>query len=451
MRAIRQSNGSTQSGAAALVVVMMLFFIMSLVAAYASRNLIFEQRTSANNYRATQAFDAAEAGLEWAIAMLNGGRIDEACNSSAEPARNSFRERYLDIDANGLLQARPWVNAGQDAPLWPSCVRGNAGWSCSCPGNGDPVLAAPVGVGATPTFRVEFATLGGQPGLVRVFSVGCSGFGAQCFAGAGSNADAKAEVNAVLGLAPSLTQTPAAAITVRGPLDAPTAQFVNPDTVGVAINAGGPVAAPLVIGPAGMPAAEVQSALVVPDDASLSSMVAVGGLSKRDMMFLGSFGMAPAAYRVQPGVLRLSCADDCSATLLDTAARFPGRVIWIDGDLTLAAGAAVDLGSAASPVLLVVDGNVLLAAGSSLLIRGLVYVRGASWASAAATATVVGALVAEGNPTIDPLDEGRFTIVGEPRFVFDAAIVDHLKKVQARRVFDFGSFARVPGSWRDFR
>ncbi|HRZ62470.1 MAG TPA: PilX N-terminal domain-containing pilus assembly protein, partial [Rubrivivax sp.] len=42
-------------GAAALVVVMVLFFIMSLVAAYASRNLIFEQRTSANNYRSTQA------------------------------------------------------------------------------------------------------------------------------------------------------------------------------------------------------------------------------------------------------------------------------------------------------------------------------------------------------------------------------------------------------------
>ena len=44
---------------------MVLFFIMSLVAAYASRNLIFEQRTSANNYRSTQAFEAAEAGLEW--------------------------------------------------------------------------------------------------------------------------------------------------------------------------------------------------------------------------------------------------------------------------------------------------------------------------------------------------------------------------------------------------
>ncbi|MBK7062382.1 MAG: hypothetical protein IPH51_18705 [Rubrivivax sp.] len=34
---------------------MVLFFIMSLVAAYTSRNLIFEQRTSANQLRSTQA------------------------------------------------------------------------------------------------------------------------------------------------------------------------------------------------------------------------------------------------------------------------------------------------------------------------------------------------------------------------------------------------------------
>ena len=45
-------------GAATLIVVMLLFFIMSMVAAYTSRNLIFEQRTSANQYRSSQAFEA---------------------------------------------------------------------------------------------------------------------------------------------------------------------------------------------------------------------------------------------------------------------------------------------------------------------------------------------------------------------------------------------------------
>lgn len=432
---------------------MILFLIISMVAAYASRNMIFEQRTSANNYRSTQAFEAAEAGMDWAIAMLNGGRMDDACTGTSDLARDAFRDRYLSMDADGSIGVRQWLSGGQQVALLPSCVRGNSSWVCSCPGNGDPVLAAPVGAVTTPAFKVSFEPFIGldQRGFVKVFVTGCSGFGSQCFAGAARKSDAYAEVKAVLGLAPALTQTPAAAITVRGPLDAPSAQVVNPATVGVAINAGGAVNAAQVIGPAGMAAAAVQSTLVVSGDASLSGMVPPVGMSKRDLMFLATFGMPPTPFRVQPAVVRLTCSDDCSEQLIDAVARFPGRVIWIDGDLTLGAAAVLDLGSASAPVVLVVDGNLNWAAGSNVALRGLIYVRGARWDSMGAAATVVGAVIAEGDASVGPPDEGRFTITGEPRIVFDAPIVDHLKKVQARTVFDLGSFARVPGSWRDFR
>ena len=60
-----------QRGAASLVVAMILLFGMTMVAFYANRGLLFEQRTSANQYRATSAFEVAEAGLEWATARLN--------------------------------------------------------------------------------------------------------------------------------------------------------------------------------------------------------------------------------------------------------------------------------------------------------------------------------------------------------------------------------------------
>jgi hypothetical protein len=126
-------------------------------------------------------------------------------------------------------------------------------------------------------------------------------------------------------------------------------------------------------------------------------------------------------------------------------------VLWIDGDLRLAGGTVLSLGSATEPVLVVVDGNVDWAAGANVVLRGVLWVRGASWSSAGAAATVIGALVAEGDAAGGPPDEGRFTITGNPRFVFDAATIDHLKKVQARSVFDFASFTRLPGSWRDFR
>ncbi|MCK7493803.1 MAG: PilX N-terminal domain-containing pilus assembly protein [Comamonadaceae bacterium] len=77
-----------QRGAASLVVVLVLFLVVSLVAAYTSRNLIFEQRTGINQYRSTQALEAAEAGLEWTIQMLNAGLIDTACAPDPSAARS---------------------------------------------------------------------------------------------------------------------------------------------------------------------------------------------------------------------------------------------------------------------------------------------------------------------------------------------------------------------------
>ena len=83
-----------QRGAASLVVVLMLFFVIALVSAYTSRNLIFEQRTSVNQYRSSMAFEAAEAGMEWATAMLNGGRMGDDCSeATAAAGSTSFRQR----------------------------------------------------------------------------------------------------------------------------------------------------------------------------------------------------------------------------------------------------------------------------------------------------------------------------------------------------------------------
>jgi hypothetical protein len=440
-------------GAAALAVVMVLFFIMSLVAAYASRNLIFEQRTSANNYRSTQAFEAAEAGLEWGLAMLNGGRIDDVCAPSIDPVRNVFRERYLLAAADGRIEARTWDDAGTPAPLRPSCVRGNAGWSCSCPAAGDPALVAPGGVNATPVFVLRFETVGGQPGLVRVFSQGCSGWGTPCIEGAGNRADANAEVNALVGLAPALTQVPVAAFTVRGDLVAPNAIFSNRFAEGVAINAGGTVSPdpdtnPNIIGPAGTPLGAPGSR-VVASDPSLSGLMGVGGLTKGEMMFLAAFGAPPAAYRLQPAVVRVDCSADCADRLRDAADGHLGRVLWVDGDLVLPANTVLTLGTPADPVVLVVAGDISIGAGSNVLVNGLVYVRSGSLNATGSNTQFNGVFIAEGEAA--GADEGRFTIVGALRIAFDPAVTDVLQRVQARQSPGFGSFARLPGSWRDFR
>jgi hypothetical protein len=445
MRRVPQPSSRPRRGIGALVVVMMLFFIMSLVAAYASRNLIFEQRTSANNYRATQAFEAAEAGLEWGIAMLNGGRIDAACRSTADTTQGTFRERYLAMDANGVLQSHKWVDSGTVTDLLPTCIRREAPdstdgwWSCSCPANGNPVITAPSGTATAPAFQLRFEALGGP--MVRVRVQACSTYGARCFDPTGRRSDAIAEINAIVGLANSVTQTPAAALTVRGNLVATEARVANPD--GVVVNAGGTVDLdPLLLsGPAGSPPRVAQM------DTSLSGMTSAGAMTRGEMMFLATFGMAPQTYRNQPAVVRLSCGADCTAELQDAGQRFPGRVIWVDGDLNLTLNTPLTLGSAAAPALLIVGGNMNIGNAADVSIQGLVYSRGASWTQGTGPAVVRGAFIAEGDAAPN---EGSFTITGAPTLLFDSAVVDRLKQVQVRKLPDFGSIVRVPGAWRDF-
>jgi hypothetical protein len=160
-----------QRGAASLIVVTLLLLLMTMVAAFASRRLVVEQQTSATQYRQNQAFEAAEAGLQWALAMLNGGRIDERCEADAAADEGTFRDRYLVIDeVDGRLMP---------SPLGAGCVMTNAGWSCSCPSAGEPALARPESPGAHPAFTVRLNATD-QPGLVGITAYGCSSVGAAC-------------------------------------------------------------------------------------------------------------------------------------------------------------------------------------------------------------------------------------------------------------------------------
>ena len=106
------------------------FFILAMVTAYAGRNLIFEQRTSINNQRATQAFEMAEAGLEFAVGLLSGGRVDDRCQPTASTAEVTFRQRHF-ANVDGTFTFSP-----AQANLRPTCMMLAGGPSCSCPGAG---------------------------------------------------------------------------------------------------------------------------------------------------------------------------------------------------------------------------------------------------------------------------------------------------------------------------
>ena len=415
-----------QRGAAALIVTMVLFFAMLLVAAFANRNLVFEQRSATNQYRSTQAFEAAEAGLEWALAQLNSpARVGADCLASSDPAAPTFRERFLSRQSGTTgFSGNTWMNGAASTPLQPSCVRSDAGWVCSCPSQGHPNPAVPSTPGLHPAFSLQF-TAGGRPGIVKVVSRGCTSLAGACAPGATTPADANAKVEVALGLLPALGTPPAAPLTARGRINTAAALGVhNPDAAsgGLALHVGGAVNAPLirVTPPAGTPVAEAWAA----NDTALSGLTS-------ELFFSAYFGLDKAGWKNQPGVRTLACSGNCGAALTEAIQAMGGSpMVWVGGDLSLDGPLA--LGTPQQPIVLVASGVVRF--NGAVRVHGVVYGAAMNWDNAAAPGALLrGALITEGDV------QGN----GAPDLFYDAALLALLKG-------SGGSFARVAGSWRDF-
>lgn len=67
----RQGSASRQRGSATLFVAVMLVILVTLSGLYALRSVLFEQKDSSNHYWVTQAQEAAQSGVEHAVAWLD--------------------------------------------------------------------------------------------------------------------------------------------------------------------------------------------------------------------------------------------------------------------------------------------------------------------------------------------------------------------------------------------
>jgi hypothetical protein len=422
---------------------MVLFFVMSLVAAYANRNIIFEQKTSANQYRSTQAFEAAEAGVEWALAMLNGGNIDDNCQPSA--AGTSFRARYLSISTStGVVSSRVWP----DAVSGPNnyfilCALASSGWSCSCPpNNAAPSLSAPVTTGPAPAFRLLFLTSGSGPGYITLRSQGCTRLDTNCLATPpnASPGDAAATVTAVLALKGAVATPPVAALTA-GTAATGVAGSVNvTSAAAMQLTNTEPLVNGFTIDAAGAVNTTNMTLASVPGSPTAGSVVA--GDTRlpvsANQMFFTLFGMSRTAYREQPAAIRLTCPAQCAAKDLATlAAGNPGRVLWLTGNVDLGpdpvTANAVTIGTPATPVVMVINGNLTASAADT--INGLVYVvptAGTNFWTTGGSFAINGAVVSEGGV------DGP----GTPQITYSLATMNSLRLAS-------GSFVRVPGGWID--
>ena len=419
------SLSTAQRGAASLLVTTLLCFAMVLAVAYANRNLAVEERASANQYRAAQAFEAAEAGLEWSLARLNDSdRVGADCRPSGNLADLPFRDRSLQIAAStGAITPSTWNDAGTPVPLQSACVRTAVGWTCSCPANGPPALPASAGRSVTPAFSIAFSA-GPRPGLVRVVSTGCTQAGSVCASTVDAGHEAASRLEAIFALVPSLRAAPAAALTARGQVDAGTAALGahhrDAASGGLALHAGGRIAgsALRLTAPAGASLPEAVAA----DDPVLAALTG-------DRLFLRHFGIDKAAWLAQPAGTRVICSIDCAATIASSIAA-GARLIRVEGELALLGPAT--LGSPTDPIALVATGALRFEGG--ITIHGIVHGASLEWNDGSAPdALVRGAVVVDGN----------YRGNAAPDFAHDAAVLS-LLKTRA------GSFTRINGSWKDF-
>lgn len=200
----RSALRQPQRGATTLAVTLMLLGAMLLVLLAANRNTLLELRQSANQMQSTAAFEAADAGLEWALALLNSSeRLGPDCRPSPL-AIETFRERHLDTSVPALTPRS----------LQPACLHGPNGWACACPGDAAADLGPATGPDGGAAFSLRWAT-GPQPGVVRVVASGCSHWAGDCRPGGGGREPATARHEALFALQPALPVPPSAALTVR--------------------------------------------------------------------------------------------------------------------------------------------------------------------------------------------------------------------------------------------
>lgn len=426
-----------QRGAATLVVVMVLFFIISMVAAYTSRNMLFEQRTGTNLYRASQSFEAAEAGMDWALMMLNSGRIDPQCDASVDLSDSSFRDRYLAIHTGtGLITARSSSSGGE---LSPTCVfdRSANRWQCSCPVDGAPTLTAPVGSEVAPAFRVRLRaplSTPARPGLVRIDVVGCTRLDDACLGltSTGVANEGRTVVGSVAMISGRAVAMPTAALTARGDV---TVSGLNVSNVlvsdsGVTVHASGAVTGVSSTTIAG----NALGGATLQNDGGLNPP-ALAPFSGAERFFAATFLLPLRRWVELPAVVTVPCGlGGCSAAeVRDAIAANPGRPLWLTGGLSI--DSSGDIGTVTAPVMMVVNGNLDFST-TGVTVHGLVMVRPADPVTGWVTAgggRIRGAVIVDGAVT------GTSTISID----YDGEVLNAMR-------FTVGSFGRVPGSWRDW-
>ncbi len=430
------SSRAAQRGAASLIVALMLLLAGTVMAFFANRGFIFEQRTSANQYRATKAFELAEAGAEWAIGKFNEGMPLVTGSSCATGAGvQTFRERYATPVANatgGRLNI--------DTALRPRCRIPQTGAPvCDCQTTAGTLAALGAVANDQGHFGVRFAAVPGDDTAVEIIARGCTSNDAVCDPGtASSSAEATALVRVIAKVVPALPVGPGAPLTAGSlTVSGGNLTVVNTDgpSNGITIHAGAGVSTGTRTTVYSVPGS-APGASIVDNDAALDGITTGGA---EDAFFARYFGQTLSHYSNADGdVIRISgcsaaVAAACGAQITSYLAQgLRNPRFYVAGDVTFDSrntGGAV--GSAAAPVVIVASGALNLSA--AVTAYGVFYA-GTTNISGSDTATLYGASISR--TAFNKSGSGVFTLVYDP-------------SLWSRTTAPAGRLVRVPGSWRD--
>jgi hypothetical protein len=446
-----------QRGAASLFVALMLLLGGTIIAFFANRGFIFEQRTSANQYRATKAFELAEAGAEWALGKLNEQMMLASTTSCAPAgttagAANSFYDRYTNPQpaascTGGVGCFNPPAISALTNVMSGCRISATGVATCECPSAAGAILATNPEEGR---FGVRIGPAG-DSSMVEIIARGCTNGTDACDPNLTSTADATAVVRLLAKVVPAVPSGPAAALTTgSATVTGGNMHVVNNDQTsnGITIHAGTTVNLGGSTNVYTLPGTPPRAS-VLDNDPSLADLTNASA----DAFFANYFGQTLTSYRdTDADVIRLGPNAPVAANVCNSASACGDRVtailatgvrnprFYVEGNVSWNGGT---LGAASNPIIVVV-GPLSNGTGGDIELRGGVTAYGLFYSASVTAsenwdwtgsggATIYGAFISRGN-----FDNAS----GNMRLIYDPSL-------WSSALPPVGRLIRVPGSWRD--
>ena len=358
-----------QTGAATLITSIMLLFIITFIVLFAASYSILRQKITANQYRYSQALQAADAGLEFGIVYLQE-------NKSAILANNSGG--YLLPFLNANTQNVTLANGSKYSIIYTNPIANNY----------DLINVASTGVNS-------------DSSVTRVVNQQVQNY-------------------SMIVTLPDRTITTLGEVEMKGSSKVTNTETDQTIQAGSAIDLSGSAETIISTG-TGSTAAQL-GADVEENAPSLS------GLSEEDLLE-NYFGTTSANLKNKANDYY---SNDSNTNYSDTLSGKEGTFIWIDqtdGKATIDGSAVI--GSVTQPVLLIINGDFHLS--GSAVIYGIVYVIGGTDTDITGSSQIIGSLITT----------GELKLNGSMQITFNSSVLNALQQM-------FSSYAKIPGSWRDF-